>query len=207
MKITVLHGEHTAASRQRLVEIVQEVKKRGWEVIKDVPVPTASLFAKERLFVVEDINLLKNLKLDGFNLLVWHNHKLPARFKNTLPKNTKYEEFKIPQKLWAFLDSLWPGNAKVSLTILREVTQTEPIEFVFAMIARTFRDLYWVTISPETIKLPSWRLGKLKRQAGHFKPHQLKKIISQLAAIDVAVKTGMTSLTHELDLFILTQLE
>lgn len=208
IKITVLHGDHTAASRKRLVEIIQKVKKRGWEVIKNIPISTASLFAKERLFVVEDINLLKNFKFEGdFNLLVWHNHQLPAKFKEILPKNTKYEGFKIPQKLWSFLDSLWPGNDKASLVLLREVAQTEPIEFVLAMMARTFRDLYWVAASPKTIKLPSWRLGKLKRQASHFKPRQLKKIIHHLATMDLAVKTGTASLTHELDLFILTQLE
>jgi hypothetical protein len=208
MKITVLHGDHTAASRQRLIEIIQEVKKRGWEVIKDIPIPTASLFAKERLFVVEDISLIKDLKFESdFNLLVWHHHQLPARFKKIFPKNTKYEGFKIPQKLWSFLDSLRPGNARVSLALLREVAQTEPVEFVLAMISRTFRDLYWITINPETIKLPSWRLGKLKRQAGYFKPHQLKKIIHRLAAMDISVKTGAANLVHELDLFILTQLE
>ena len=69
--ITVLYGDNIAASRDRMVKIVNAVKKRGWEVVRGEIVTTDSLFAKERLFVIEDISALakKKIKADMRHLL------------------------------------------------------------------------------------------------------------------------------------------
>lgn len=207
MKVTVLYGDNITASRDRLIKIIAEVKKRGWEVLRE-PTVTDSLFSANRLFVIEDASKLtaKDLTSD-MNLLIWQKGSVPAKLKKILPKNSKYEEFKLPQKLWLFLESLYPGNAKQALELLNEITATEAVEFVFAMIARQMRDLYWVLVSPGSMLIPTWRRGKLKDQATKYELASLNELISKLAQLDMEAKTGQVNLAPSLDLLLAKQLE
>ncbi|OGM31072.1 hypothetical protein A2630_00195 [Candidatus Woesebacteria bacterium RIFCSPHIGHO2_01_FULL_44_10] len=199
-KITVLYGDHVTVSRQRMLEIVSAARKKGWEILREITT-TDSLFATERLFVIEDASQLTEKDFDqDINVLIWQKNQIPASLKKILPKDTKYEEFKLPVVIWKFLDTF-------SLRLFHEVCQKEAVEFVFALMARQVRDLYWVSSDPKTFAGPAWRKSRLVSQAAKYGELKLKNVIQKLAQIDVAAKTGEADLTTSLDLLIVKELE
>lgn len=223
MNIIVLHGDNTKKSYERFRKFVDVGKKRGWEVARIDPknsfseqIVSVGLFEKERLMILENINLLskkdfewlkrKTNDLSG-TLIIYHRTFIPKRTINQLPKNHKAEEFTLPKLIWKLLDSFYPSNARSILKLLHSVVETENIEFVFALISRQLRDLYWVKVGEETLDLPSWRKSKLKSQSDKFSEKLLKELISDFAKIDVKVKTSKANLLDELDYLIATKLE
>ena len=131
-----------------------------------------------------------------------------------LPKIDKVEEFKLPKLIWSFLDSCFPGNAKNALLLLHEIIKNEPVEFVFSLLAKHLRDLYWVKVdSPPgqrpsgPVAYPSWRVEKLKRQSHKFSEGSLEDLINSLAQADIKAKTSQGELIDLLDFIIATKLE
>ncbi len=206
MKIIILHGDNTYKSYERLTKFLDEAKKRGWEIINDEISQTPSLFNIERLTIVRKYNLLSPrkdipniLKAPG-TLVIYNEGAIPQTFLKELPKETKIEEFKLPKIIWNFLDN-------ISVKLLHEVIKKEPIEFVFSVLSKRFRDFYWVQVSSETLPYQPWQIGKLKRQAQKYSIDTLKEIIDKLAEIDIKVKTSKADLISELDLLLIKSLE
>ncbi len=239
MNIFVLHGDHTVNSYSRLQEIIKKSKRKGWEIERisgeeSLSLPerlTASrLFGGKVLFVIEnfgkitseDFKWLKreNNKLEGF-LIIYSRNSIGKKSLSSLPKGYKEEEFSLPKLIWKFLDSVNPKNAKGSISLLHEAVESEPPEFVFALLASRIRDLYWVLLDEKSLPAgppagrtgkagppyPDWRVGKLKKQAEKFKKEELKQLIHELAEIDIKVKTSKANLIDALDLLIVTHLE
>ena len=113
----------------------------------------------------------------------------------------------MPRLIFTFLDSIYPKNVKKVLVLFHELIKNEPVEFVFALMARHLRDLYWVRVEPKSLPYPSWRVGKLKGQSSKFKFETLKDLIARMAEIDIAVKTSKSDLISSLDLLIVFSLE
>ncbi len=206
MKIIVLHGDYTTRLYERLNKFLEAAKKRGWEIINDEISQTPSLFNIERLTIVRKYNLLSPrkdipniLKAPG-TLVIYNEGAIPQTFLKELPKETKIEEFKLPKIIWNFLDN-------ISIKLLHEVIKTEPIEFVFSVLSKRFRDLYWIQTSPDTLSYQPWQLSRLKRQSRKFSLESLKEIIDKLAEIDIKVKTSKADLISELDLLLIKSLE
>jgi DNA polymerase III delta subunit len=105
------------------------------------------------------------------------------------------------------LDGLYPGNSEKSIKQFHKLIEKEPPEFIFTLIAKLFRDLYWVKVDALSIPYPSWRVGKLKPQASKFTIEELKNLIDKLADIDIKVKTSKTDLLSALDLLIIKNLQ
>ncbi len=209
MKIIVLHGEDTNKSYERLTKFINSAKDRGWEILYDNLSATPSLFGSERLTVIRDYKLINaNVlpKISG-TVVIYHEGTVPQTFLKTLPKETKLEEFKLPKLIWSFLEHLYPGNSDKCLNEFHQIIEADPPEFVFSVIAKHFRDLYWAKIDPSSMPLPSWRTSKLKAQSAKFNKDQLVKIINTLAKTDVEVKTGKADLVLSLDLMIVKRLE
>lgn len=224
MKIIVLHGDDTEKSYGRLQKFVEVAKERSWEVIymDDSPqsfeevLSATSLFGGERFFILRDIKKLgkketswlnkKYPELSG-NLIIYHDGLLNVTFLKSLPKDIKIEEFKLPVLLWNFLDNLTPGYVERNIKTLHKIIEKQPIEFIFSLIAKQFRDLYWAKIGATGNQIPGWKLLKFKTAASKFSEEQLKEIIGKLSEIDIKVKTSRANLTDELDLLILKHLE
>lgn len=224
MKIIVLHGDDEKKIYVRLQKFVSVAKERGWELaylnesvssIRE-QLSAASLFGSDRFFILKDIKsfgkkeadwLNKNYKELAGTLIVYHEGIASATFLKSLPKDTKIEEFKLPVLLWNFLDALTPGNSTRELSVLHKIIEKQPIEFIFSLIAKHFRDLLWVASDPVSTGFPSWKLGKLKSQASKYRTDQLKDIIARLAEIDIKVKTSKANLIDELDLLLIKHLE
>ena len=224
MKIILLHGDDELKSYGRLKKFIEAAKARSWEVVylDETELSTLeairsrSLFGGESFFILKDIKKIGKKETEWLgksgeksegNLIIYHPSLVPATFLKSLPKTAKIEEFKLPKLIFHFLDSFVPKNAKGAINLLHETAAHQPPEFLFSLLARHIRDLYWVSADARTLPYPSWRVGKLKSQASKFSINQLIQLISKLAEIDVEVKTSKAEVIPSLDLLIATKLE
>lgn len=224
MKIIILHGDDERKLYERLSKFIETAKSRSWEVAYlDDPLlsiqeqlSSSSLFGAERFFIIRNIARLGKKELEWIaekskdlsgNLIIYHEGYVPQGISKVLPRDTKIEEFKLPVILWNFLDGLYPGDSEKSVKQFHKLIEREAPEFIFTLIAKLFRDLYWVKVDDKSLPYPSWRVGKLKAQATKFTIEKLKSIISSMAGIDIKVKTSKADLVSALDLLIIKQLE
>jgi DNA polymerase III delta subunit len=225
MKILIIHGDHTVKSKEKLQSIIKTSKEKSWEVVRvsqddnfsiSERLSSGSLFNNRVLYVIDDYKKItpkdlawikkNNDNLEGF-LVIYNQSQLSKTAINMFPKKTLQEEYSIPKLIWKFFDSIYPNNAKQSLTLLHEVIKKEPIEFVFHLMARHIKDLYWVAIDPKGLDYQPWRIGKLKSQSSKFEVNKLKVLIKSLAELDIKVKTSRDELLPGLDFTIATHLE
>ncbi|MBI1863703.1 hypothetical protein HYS03_00635 [Candidatus Woesebacteria bacterium] len=224
MKITLIHGEDTEKSRQRYINIINSLKKKNWEIIKinledklkfsDKVSTSSSLFSDKTLFVVDKFNKLsvselsklKNLKTDS-NILFWQSGKALQKNLKLLPKETNIEKFELPFLIFKFLDSFQPKNSVICIKLFHDVLEEEPVELVFAMLASLVKDLYWASVSPETLPYQPWRVNKLKSLGQKFGGLKLKKLIQTMAELDIKSKTSQINLITSLDLLIFKELK
>lgn len=224
MKIILLHGDDELKSYKRLSTFMDEAKSRSWDIVSlddsdmtfQEALVSSALFPKERFFVLKDIKKLgkketewlgKKSKDLGGNLIIYHQGFAPITLIKSLPQPLKVEEFKLPKLIFQFLESISPKNIKGTIELLHEIAETQPPEFIFSLLSKQIRDLYWVKIDEKTLPYPSWRVGKLKKQADNFSTPKLKELLALLAKIDVNVKTSNAEIVPSLDLFIATRLE
>ena len=224
MKIFMIHGEHTLNAYNRLQDYLKKARERGWEIeyvekSSDSVRQTflgQSLFTKERLLVIKDIQLLdsklskwidNNRKRISSNLIIYHRGIIPQKLIKSFPKPEKVEEFKIAKMIWNFLDSFFPGNAKNAYKLFHEVIKDEAVEFVFAMLARQIRDIYWAKVDPKTMEYPPWRVAKYKNLSSKFDKEVLEELIDEMCRTDINAKTSHTDLSRSLDFIIAKYLE
>lgn len=225
MKTIVLHGEDEIRSKKRLGVFISEAKKRGWNIIlfdKESKSQLSEIISSADLFNNERIVIVKNFKnisiqekkwifgnIDKYNgvIVFYSDSILTQKDLKMLPKSTKLEEFTLPKKIFDFLNSFYPSNSKACLKLFHEVIERNPPEWVFALLSKTVRDLYWVKTSPSDIYYPSWRVQRLENQASRYKVNMLKEIIKILSFIDIEVKNSRAELIPSLDLLILSKLE
>ena len=223
MKIIILHGDNTNTLYERLDVFKKEVNKRGWEIrnifIKDnveEQLSHKSLFSGNVLFILDNCKLLTKKDISFINkhkeaikgtLTLYSEDTLNKTFLKRFTKIDKVEEYKLPVLIWKLLESLFPGNARNCIKLFHEVIKEEPVEFVFALISRHLRDLYWSGLDENNIPYPSWRVSKLRSQARKYPEGKLKEIISLLSEIDIKVKTGKDTIKDSLDFIFASQLE
>lgn len=225
MRIIVLHGDNILKARLRLQKFVETAKTRGWKVERidseaklSLPevLTNQTIFPSERLFIVEGTATLKKSDLNWLkgnhqsykgNLVIYQEGLIPQTFFRQIPEPEKVEEFKLPRRIFEFLQSFFPGNGERCLEILHSLDKNEAPELVFALLCRHLRDLYWVRVDSLSIAYPAWRVSKLTKQAKLFSSWHLKKMIAALSDIDVSLKSGRGQVLASLDLFILTSLQ
>ena len=206
MKLIILHGDYVIKSYERLEKFISTARNRGWEIsdYDNETICNQSLFAVERFVVLRDYKTLNKrdiLRLDKYpgTLIIYHEGNIPRAFLKTLT-NPVIEEFKLPKIIWNFLDH-------ISIKLFHEVIKTEPVEFVFSVLAKRFRDLYWVKVSPNNLPYQNWQISKLKKQSEIYTTSRVEQIIGELAEIDIKVKTSKANLISSLDFLLLTKLE
>ena len=224
MKLIILHGDDERRLYERLTKFIETAKSRSWEVayLDDTSLSiqeqlsSSSLFGSERFFIVRDIARLGKMEVEWLNkhsrdlsgnVIIYHEGYIPQAILKSLPKDSKIEEYKLPMILWNFLDGLYPGNSGKSIKQYHQLIEKEAPEFIFTLIAKLFRDLYWVKTDAASLPYAAWRVGKLKAQSQKFSIALLKKTINLLAEIDIKAKSSKADLTDELDLLIIKQLE
>lgn len=225
MNVILLHGDHSLDSYHRLQKLIIVAKKRGWEIVKigsnnNLSLPekftTSNLFQEEKLFIVENLTKIKKADLEWFKknikrlsgtTIIYHSGTITGGLLKLIPKTTKTEEYKLPKLIFKFLESFWPGNSTNSIKLLHEVIKNESPEFVFNLLSRHFRDLYWVVLDKDSLAYPGWRVSKLTRQAKRFKSGKIAELIKVFAKIDIEAKTSKVSIIDSLDFIIASELE
>jgi DNA polymerase III delta subunit len=232
MKVIILHGDDEKKLYHRLSKFIETAKARSWEIsylddrsqsIQE-QLSSPSLFGAERFFIIRDVTRLGKKELEWINknlgslsgtLIIYHEGYVSQTIIKAFSNDTKVEEFKLPVILWNFLDGIYPGNSERSIKSFHQIIEKQAPEFIFTLIAKLFRDLYWVKTDEKSLPYPSWRIGKLKAQASKFTignlpsdgKLRLQLIINKLSDIDIKVKTSKSDLVSELDLLIIKQLE
>ncbi len=225
MTSLIFHGEGTGSSRKLLRDVIDYDKAAGHEIRTlegdklspkdlDSTLSTESLFSTESVVIEGLLSRLRSKDKDkciellakysgSKNIYLWEKKEI------TKPNLSKLAQFKVsnskaPTALFTLLESLVPGNAKLALSLLREVVSGTEDIIVFTMIARQISYLIMIKTGTSP-KFAPWQIGKLKSQAAKWESKQLEHFISQLLKIDFAIKTGTTKLSYSdhLDLLLL----
>jgi|GEM_PF-652484 len=228
MRIIILHGDDERKLYLRLQKFIETAKSRSWEVnyLDDSPITeslsASSLFGNERFFIVRNIKLLGKKEIEWLGkkyadlsgtLIIYNEGYIGKTILSALPKDNKnghtvvIEEYKLPVLIWNFLENIHLGGGMSSVKEFHKIIGSEAPEFIFTLIAKLFRDLYWAKVDPSSMPYPPWRVSKLKAQSSKFTESLLTDFLDSLARIDVDVKTGKADLVSALDLLILKQLE
>ncbi|MDO8621321.1 MAG: hypothetical protein Q7R31_03505 [Candidatus Levybacteria bacterium] len=227
--ITIIHGDDIVASRKYLQEQKENIKEfvalEAEAALSDFAqnIEGSALFNDTKTIFIENF-LSKAGKLDvnakeiiafvskheeDAKLFFWERKEISKRtlslFKNALVKT-----FKIPQAIFLFLDSLKPNIGVRAIDLFHQALQASEPEILLFMLVRQFRFLIAVSSKAKTpieelSRLAPWQEGKLKKQASYFSKEQLKSIYQKLYYIDLAQKTGSSSLSliQSIDFFLL----
>lgn len=223
--IRVLHGDNTLVSRQALQTEIDRAKTKG---IKDVvwldgkkvslteliqATQSQSLFGGNRLVIVEHLfarkrskekdSLIKSLNDldDSVRVIVWEAKRLTPSQSRSLT-SARVEESKLSKKIFAFLDSVKPGNTKVMFSNLVQSLDQDPAELIFALLVSRVQALIRLVDGAE-VKGAAWQVKKLQQQAQSFSLAQLMKLHHELLQIDVDSKTGQNQLDVSAELTLL----
>lgn len=225
MRILFLHGDHIVKSKDDLEKLVLQAKSRSFFIVRlnsesnfslSESISGTSLFESKQAYILDDEKLItsqnlkwlaKNEKNFNVSVAIRYPRKAPASIVKALPRSAKITEYKVPVYIFKFLESLYPGNKKGSLNLLNTVLETEAVEFVFTMMVRHFRDLYWVLVDPDSSGYPQWRKSRLVGQASKFGRQKLMNIIEDMARMDMNTKTGGPPMRSLLDVAIIGWLQ
>lgn len=221
MKIVCVCGDDIVSSRERYFKIIDGVKKKNWEHIAitsekrlSEQLVGVSLFGGDRLYScdtsakisVKDYEWIsKHAASTEGSLLLYFGAAIPAAIKKLLPKDTKFEEFKLKKELFVLLDAIYPGNSRRVVTLFHEVIKTDAPELVLALLARQLRDMSMVKLGGGGA-IPDWRRRKLMSQGGKFTHEALISFVNALAKADVDSKTGNGDLVTLLDIVFIKHL-
>jgi len=131
------------------------------------------------------------------DIIFWENGEV-SKTSLSLLKNASNKNFSLPQNLFAFLDSLKPGNGRYLVESFNENLKKSEPELIFFMIIRQFRIMLNLLLKDlpidEVKRMAPWQLSKLQNQAEVFGRERLIKLYSLLLNMDLNTKTGKSSL-------------
>lgn len=212
--ITLLHGDHTQASRTELLRLIgqhkgAEVRSLDGSKLDETElsqaIESSSLFGGEILVVIENV-LRKYAKLpkalaklahiirstEVADVILWENKEVSDAQIKLLGPGIQAKKFSIPKVLFAFLDSLAPGEAGTTLPLYETLTRAEAPELVYTMIARRMHQLAILSGGGDIPGLAPWQRSRLTSQAKRFTMEKLQASLSQLLMHEYRLKTGMT---------------
>ena len=176
---------------------------------------SGGFFQDRKLLVIEKVFSLKTsqkdkvfayLKNTQVPVICWEDKKVSSRSITAL--HAKNLIFQTPSVIFQLLDSIFPGNNRVSLKLLESVLKSSPAELVFFMLAKHIKALITTSDQKAAVQsgLPPWRVAKLSAQAKMFKNDGLVKIYRQLMDIEASIKQGraILDLTSQLEQFIIS---
>ncbi|MEA2056795.1 MAG: hypothetical protein U9O78_03795 [Patescibacteria group bacterium] len=212
--ITILHGENNIASRQKLVEIMNQAKKNGVVIkrleaekleppILEEQLVKSDLFGNQRLVVIEKLHslrrskkkkvLIKMVSQSQVDVCLWESRKLTKTMLKKISAQ-KVKLFKISGSIFDWLDSIGASNKEKQLKLLKQALIKNDEYMCFAMLARQIRLLIKAKDGGK-VAGPPFVVRKIKRQANQFSFRQLLRIHQQLFEIDKRTKTSTNILT------------
>lgn len=131
------------------------------------------------------------------SVFLWESKTLSIKETGIFTKAV-VKKFDFPKEIFAFLESIKPGNERGSIVLFHRVIETQETEFVFFMMVRHFRILLGLEASPdqqidEVKRLGPWQITKLSSQRKLFTIDGLKNFYNKLFNIEKGLKTGKLS--------------
>lgn len=215
--LTLICGEDSVASRQKLQELKEKYKAQGYSINEvsagDVPdllsnaEGVTNLFGQESIYIVEKLSskykgrtktpfkeaVQEIAKSTSIHLIDWESGKSAYELSALKRISTAFYEAKPSQSIFQLLDNCYPGNLKSFLRSIDEVNKTQDIGFIYALICKHVRKLILAQADALDNKTPPWQRGKLKTQASQWDEKSLIKFYEGLARIDISMKTSSTS--------------
>lgn len=222
--ITFIHGDDIVSSRNYLMDVKSNVKTQTFFADSEEPHLLMQLLQGDNLFndrkslIIENVfskksaNNLKILEdkiklIKSLDIYIWESKEISKSQLSSLgPSSNKL--FKIPQKVFSFLDSIAP-NSKNNVVLFRDVLSTTEEEFIFFMLIRQFRLMLNLIDdqfqTDEVKRLAPWQKSKLQNQSRKFGTEDLKIAYKKLYRIESKVKVGALNmpLSHAIDIFLL----
>ena len=223
--IYIYHGENNATSRLAYIDHLEVLKAKGYEIVPiigkeltgevlETNLSSNSLFGNLRSLAIENFFSLSKSKeredlIDKISkykeiIVFWESKDLS---KSIYAKNPIFtlKNYKLPQVLFSFLDSLVPGKPKENLNQLQKTIEFVEEGYIFAMMARQIRLLILAKDKCLDSMLP-WQSGKLYKQAENFEMKKLITIYNKILEIDFLEKTSQTpfSLYSQLQVLMMT---
>lgn len=199
MKLLLLHGLASKASRQKLISIKDKFNKANVLVFESGVDPqtilgnlmTGSLLKEEQLFILENpegdfINYPLNDSPD--KLVLWFDHEVSAK-KAILEwiRKSKGEILFFPESkessIFPFLDYLATADKKA---FLEQDKSNFDVHYTITMVYYLLRNL---AVTPKNA--PSFVKQKLERQRKSFSLQRLKDLYKDIIEIDFKIKSGL----------------
>jgi len=214
--ITLLHGNYIEASRNELNNLKGndpdiEIRILNGATLNETSLVQAleanPIIAKKKTIIIENLfsqaakkspkNFEKFLArlcpaAHDCQIILWENREITAAALKNLGKEVRIQLFKLPVKIFQFLDNLKPDNSAYLLDTLRMVLTTEPAEVVLALLVRRIRQLMMLLDQISLKDLSSWQLSRLTNQAKYFTLEKLKLAEKKLLKAEYNFKTGNT---------------
>lgn len=208
--LTIICGEDTITSRNYFTSLKKNFSSKGFE-IRDVKyeevgnitrwlADSPTLFFKKRVFFSENLNkkikrdsktILKELqdieKMKDVELIDWEG---VSQWELKLKKLGRVKEFKPDKTIFKLLDTLYPGNRTVFISLLDSLGQKLDENFIFIILVRYVRNLIIIKEGAVPPRMQPWQTYKLKSQADRWKSENLVNFYEALFKIDVGLKTS-----------------
>jgi len=226
----IIHGENTVSSRKKLVEIIDNKKSAGQEIVRleakklteailEESLGASDLFGTSKTIIIEGLHSLptskkkKNfIKLlsnpQTYEIVLWGKRSLTKTMLKKISgtnNNATVFEFKISKTLFTWLDMLGnKGNETKKLNLLHSAIKIDGEFFCFLMLIRQIRLLIEVKSGGKAKGAP-FTVAKLNKQASNFSLDKLLEIYKKLLDIDTKQKTSSSLIdtTAMLDLLTL----
>ncbi len=227
--LTIIHGTDIVASRKFFLDqklghpeaLTLDAESVNLTDLAQV-VEGGGLFGESKYIFIEqfltkrkksgdykDIITYLDTHAEEHTIFLWENKELDISTQKAF-KKAAIRPFKLPQTLFALLDTIKPGNGKILLKQFHETIASTEVEMVFFMLIRQFRMLLALS-SPGTeseideVKKLTWQRSKMEKQASLFEAEHLLDLYAILFAIEKGQKTGTLSapLTTTIDFFLL----
>lgn len=214
--LTIIAGEDTATSRQKLQELKEQYRQKGYsiDVVSTADIPdllknadgVTNLFGQESIYIAENVSSKYKgraktpykeavqliAKSNSIHLIDWEEGKSAYDLTTIKKIATTFYEAKPPKNIFELLDACFPGNLDSFLKTLAIVNTSQDIGFIYALLCRHVRKLYLASEGIIDSKTPPWQRGKLSFQAKKWDPKKLQKYYEGLARIDISMKTNTT---------------
>lgn len=223
--ITVIFGDNLKESRLFLSSLTKGKQVTNYTPEKVDATALSQSLSSTELFVSSTVVVLENYlsqikskekeailklikELEGENEIIFWDNKMLNKPAYALFSNATVRQFKLPQTLFQFLDSLKPGNSDISIRLHQSSLKGVEPEMLFFMLIRHFRLLlstYFLDYPIEEQKrMQSWQSGKLATQAKFFGKEKLIKHYRELWKIEQKQKVGALPypLSTAIDFFI-----
>lgn len=234
--LTIIHGDDITKSRKYFIDLKSKHPDTVALDGHDVSLSSLTqileggeLFSDSKALFIDQFITDKKTSFDfktiisflsshaaSTQIVLWESKVLEKSIIASL-KTATIKQFRLPQSLFTFLDSLKPGNSRKLLQLYHQSLSTTDEDAIFYMLIRHFRLL--IAIHPESSptlinsdkpieevrRLQSWQKDKLTKQSQYFPLSHLINHYKEMFEIESGYKTGNlnTTLRNSIDIFLL----